>query len=191
MAEFEVKIRNLETGEMLVAGMPDSDAAIAWLEERPKNIEIVSVLSECSPAQSKRLKEAMRPYDEDEMKLKAEYDRKATKAAMDQYAKEMQDMQAMQAAAEASDGAELDPNRPISVRYEVDVGFSVVDDSRPLTDAATAACIAWIEERNSWVKDKGQIVGEAHIDVWPGDVPEGDEEKRVLDGGRFFPLLAN
>ncbi len=191
MAEFEVKVRNLETGEVLVAGMPDSDTALAWLKERPKNIEIVSVLSECSPAESKRLKEAMRPYDADEMKLKAEYDRKAQKAAMDQYAKEMQEMQAMQAAAEADGGGELDPNRPLSVRYEVDAGFSVVDDTRPLTDAAKAACLAWIEERNSWIKDKGQLVGEAHIEVWPNDVPEGDEDKRVLDGGRFFPLLVN
>jgi len=190
MADFEVKVRNLETGEMLVAGMPDAETAIAWLKERPQNLEIVSLISECSPADSQRLKDAMRPYDEAEMKLKAEYDQKATKAAMEQYAKEMQEMQELQAA--AADGDEdLDPNRPMSVRYEVDGGFSVVDDTRPLSDAAKAACLAWVEERNAWVKDKGQIVGEAHLDVWPGDVPEGDEGKRVLEGGRFFPLLAN
>ncbi len=65
MADFEVKVRNLETGEMLVAGMPDSDHCIEWPRERPKNLEIVSVLSDTSPAESRRLKEAMRPYDAD------------------------------------------------------------------------------------------------------------------------------
>ncbi len=81
MADFEVKVRNLETGEMLVAGMPDAESCIAWLRERPKNVEIVSVLSETSPTERSRLKEAMRPYDEDELALKADYDKKAAEAA--------------------------------------------------------------------------------------------------------------
>ena len=191
MADFEVKVRNLETGEMLVATMPDSDAAIEWLKERPRNMEIVSVLSEMSPAESHRLKEAMRPYDADEMKLKSEFDRRATKAAMDQYAREMAQMQKLQAAAE-SEAGDLDPNRPLSVRYDSESGFVVVDDTRKLTEAAEAACIVWIRERNSWIKSKGQMIGEAHLEVWPNEVPGGEgEDKRVLEGGRFFPLLAN
>lgn len=190
MADFEVKVRNLETGEMLVAGMPDCETCIQWLKERPKNIEIVTVLSDVSPADSARLKEAMRPYDEDEMKLKAEYDKKATEAAMRAYQREMVQMEALQSAAEENE-AELDPNRPISVKYDADTGLVAVEDTREIPPAARAACMAWIEERNSWVRDKGQLVGEAHLEVWPHEVPGGDEEQRVLEGGRFFPRLIN
>jgi len=189
MSDFEVKVRNLETGEMLVAGMPDAESCIQWLEERPKNIEIVSVLSDCSPADSRRMKEAMRPYDEDELKLKAKFDEESMKAAAEQYGREMQQMEALQEA--SKDESELDPNRPISVKYEVDEGLVVVDDSRELTEAAKKACLAWVEERNAWVADKDQIIGEAHLEVWPNEVPGGDEANRVLEGGRFFPRLAN
>lgn len=190
MADFEVKVRNLETGEMLVAGMPDCDTCIEWLRERPQNLEIVSVLSDTSPADSRRLKEAMRPYDAGELKLKAAFDKKNVQAAMEQYGKEMELIEGLQKDAKA-DAGDLDPNRPISVRYEVDTGLTVVEDTRPLTDAAKKACMAWIEERNGWIKDKDQMVGEAHLEVWPNDVPDGDESKRVLEGGQFFPRLAN
>jgi len=190
MADFQVKVRNLETGEMLVASMPDSDTAIEWLKERPKNVEIVSVLSDTSPAESARLKEAMRPYDMEEMKLKEAFDRKAAEAALEQYGKELEMIEQAQAEADGEQD-ELDPNRPISVKYDMDDGLVVVEDKRELTDAAKAACMAWIEERSGWIKDKGQTVGEAHIDVWPNEVPGGDEEKRVLEGSRFFPRLIN
>ena len=189
MAEFEVKVRNLETGEMLVASMPDCDTCIEWLRERPQNIEIVSVLSDVSPAESRRLKEAMRPYDDGELALKEAYDRKAHAAAMEQYGKELEIIEGLQK--DSKDDSDLDPDRPLSVRYEVDGGLTVVDDTRKITEAAKKACLAWIEERNAWVKDKGQLVGEAHLEVWPNDVPEGDESKRVLEGGRFFPRLVN
>lgn len=188
MADFEVKVRNLETGEMLVAGMPDSDHCIEWLRERPKNLEIVSVLSDTSPAESRRLKEAMRPYDADELALKAAYDKKQLTAAMEQYTKELEQIEGLQK--EGEDESGLDPNRPMSVRYDMDSGLSVVEDKRPLTEAARKACLAWIEVRNGWIKDKEQVVGEAHLEVWPNAVPEGTEDKRVLEGGRFFPRLA-
>lgn len=190
MADFEVKVRNLETGEMLVASMPDADTCCEWLRERPKNIEIVSVLSETSPVEQVRLKESMRPYDEDEMRLKAEYDRKTAAAAMKKYGEELEFIESAQAQADKDQG-DVDPNSPLSVRYEMNEGLSVVDDKRALTDAARAACLAWIDERNAWIKDKGQVVGEAHLEVWPNDVPDGDDARRVLEGGRFFPRLAS
>ncbi len=189
MADFEVKVRNLETGEMLVASMPDCETCIEWLKERPENIEIVSVLSDVSPADSRRLKEAMRPYDAGELALKEAYDKKVHAAQMEQYGKELEIIEGLQK--ESKDESDLDPNRPLSVRYEVDAGFSVVDDTRALTEAARKACQAWIDERNDWVRAKGQLVGEAHLEVWPNDVPDGDETQRVLEGGRFFPRLAN
>ena len=188
MADFEVKIRNLETGEMLVASMKDCDEAIRWLEERPKNMEIVSVLSDTSPGEQRRLKEAMRPYDAEELALKEEFDRRTAAAMLQQYNKELEQIETAQ---EQAGGEDLDPDRPIAVKYEIDTGLTVVDDDRALTEAARAACLAWIDERNGWIKDKGQLVGEAHLEVWPNDVPDGEEARRVLEGGRFFPRLVN
>ncbi len=189
MADFEVKVRNLETGEMLVASMPDAKTCIEWLKERPKNLEIVSVLSDVSPADSRRMKEAMRPYDKDELALREEYERKQTAAQMEQYGKELELIEGLQK--EAKDESGLDPKRPLSVRYDADTGLTVVEDSRPITEKARKACMAWIDERNAWIAAKGQLVGEAHLEVWPDEIPGGDESERVLEGGRFFPRLVN
>jgi len=126
---------------------------------------------------------------EDELKLKAKFDKEAMKAAAEAYGREMQQMEALQQ--ESKNAGDLDPNRPLSVKYEVDEGLTVVDDERELTEAAKKACLAWIAERNEWVADKDQIVGEAHLEVWPNEVPGDDEGARVLEGGRFFPRLAN
>lgn len=186
MADFDVKVRNLKTGEMLVASMADAEQCIEWLAERPPFIEIVSVLSDTSPAEQRRLKEAMRPYDAEELALKAAYDKKNAEALQARYAEELALIEQDQG--EPAD-PNADPNRPLAVKYEVDEGLRVVDDTRPITEAARAAVMAWIAERNEWVRDKGQIVGEAHLEVYPGPVPDGDESQRVLAGGRFFPRL--
>ncbi len=188
MADFEVKVRNLKTGEVMIASMPDVTTCLEWLKERPPMIEIISVLSDCSPADSQRMREAMRPYDSVERELKARYDAEAAARAQAAYARELQSIQSDQAAsAEALEG--MDPARPLAVKYDADEGFTVVDDNRELTAAARAACMAWIAERNEWVATKGQLVGEAHLEVWPLEVPDGDESKRVREGGRFFPRL--
>ena len=138
MAEFEVKVRNLKTGETLVASMADAEQCIAWLEERPPFIEILTVLSDVSPAESKRMKEAMRPYDSVERELKAKYDAELEAALQQRYQEEMALIEKGELGA---DDADADPNRPLAVKYEIDEGFTVVDDSRPLTDAARAACV--------------------------------------------------
>ena len=184
MADFDVKVRNLETGELLVASMGSADECCTWLAERPPNIEIVSVLSDTSPAEQRRLKESMRPYDEGELRLKEAYDRKTADALAKQYAEEMALIEGDKTPAIDPDA---DPNRPISVRYECDEGLQVVEDNRELTDAAKAAVLAWVAEREEWVKAKGQMIGEAHLEVYPNDVPEG--ETRVVEGGKFFPRL--
>jgi hypothetical protein len=186
MAEFEVKVRNLKTGETLVASMPDSAACIEWLSERPPYIEILTVLSDVSPADQRRLKEAMRPYDAEELALKRSFDMKRDAAMQAQYAEELAQIEKDRSEPVDPDA---DPDRPMSVKYEIDEGLTVVDDDRKITDAARDACLAWVKERNEWVAGKGQIVGEAHLEVYPGKVPEGDESARVLPGGRFYPRL--
>ncbi|HJL17719.1 MAG TPA: hypothetical protein RMH99_18790 [Sandaracinaceae bacterium LLY-WYZ-13_1] len=187
MAQFEVKVRNLKTGETLIASMEDCEQCIAWLSERPQNLEILGVLSDTSPAEQRRLKEAMRPYDAEELELKRKYDAEQQAAMNEAYQKELEKLENDQSASEPDPNA--DPDRPLSVKYEVDEGLTVVDDDRELTPAAEKAVRAWIEERNGWIADKGQLVGEAHLEVWPNEVPSGDESSRVLAGGRFFPRL--
>ena len=187
MAEFEVKVRNLKTGETMIASMADAEQCIAWLGERPPFIEILTVLSDVSPADQRRLKEAMRPYDDEEIALKKKYDQELAEALQKRYAEELA---LIESDKKGEVPADADPHRPLAVKYEVDEGLRVVDDDRELTDAAREACLAWVAERNEWVKGKGQIVGEAHLEVWPAEVPDGDESKRVLEGGRFFPRLA-
>jgi hypothetical protein len=182
MADFEVKVRNLETGEMLVASMPDCDTCVRWLAQRPRNVEIVTVLSATSGADRERLHAAMRPYDADELALKRRYDEARSAAAAAAYAEAMAKMQA-----EPAEDPNADPLRPMSIRYEVDAGLSCAGDSRPITQVVRDAVAAWVAERNEWIAGRGQIVGEAHIDVWPGEVPPG--ESRVCEGGRFYPRL--
>lgn len=186
MADFEVKVRDLRSGETMVATMTDAAHCAEWLTERPPFIEVLGVLSDTSPAEQLRLKEAMRPYDAEEMKLKAAYDKRTADALQAQYAAELAQME--QAPKQVED-PNADPNRPLAVRYEMNEGLRVVEDTREITDAARDACLAWVAERNTWIADKGQIIGEAHLEVWPNEIPDGDETKRVREGGRFFPRL--
>ena len=46
----------------------------------------------------------------------------------------------------------------------------------------------WIKERNTWVESRGQVIGIAKIQVWPGPLPEGQDERVVV--GTFVPILA-
>lgn len=182
MADFEVKVRNLETGETLIASMPDVDACVRWLEHRPENLEILTVLSTMSGLDRARLEAAMRPYDRGELALKRKYDEARAAAAAAAYAEGLAQMQA-----EPVEDPNADPNRPMSVRYEIDEGLSAAGDSRPINQAMRDAIQAWVDERNGWISSRRQMVGEAHLEVWPNEVPEG--ETRVREGGRFFPRL--
>jgi hypothetical protein len=182
MSTFDVKVRNLETGETLIASLPDCDTCVRWLSQRPRNVEILSVLSDTSGADRDRLHAAMRPYDEAELALKRKYDEARMAAAQEAYAAALRQMEAEQAAPENAD-----PMRPMPIRYEADEGLSC-GDGRAIPEVVREAVAAWVAERNGWVEGRGQIVGEAHLEVWPGDVPAGEE--RVREGGRFYPRQA-
>ncbi len=87
--------------------------------------------------------------------------------------------------------ASADPNRPMSIRWHFDEGYSIADpfDQREITDVAKRAVEAWIAERNTWVTDRGQMVVEATLTVYPGPVPSGMEMDRIQRGGQFVPGL--
>jgi hypothetical protein len=45
--------------------------------------------------------------------------------------------------------------------------------------------LEWVRERDGWVADRGLMVSEAVLTVWPGPLPKG--ETRVQPGGKFIP----
>jgi len=79
----------------------------------------------------------------------------------------------------------------MQIRYRFNAGLSVSDptDSRAITDEARRAATAWVEERNEWVQSRGQCVGEAALQVWPGPIPAGSRTERIITG-TFIPVTA-
>lgn len=188
MTGFQIKVRNLETDETLIATLDTYEDAVTWLGERPHLVEVVTVLSDVSPKQMRELKEAMRPYDEEEQGHLA----KRT-AQMAEALRAMREAETAHAKAEeerARDAARsADPSRPLKVRWTIEEGCANADafDERPVSAAAERAVVAWVHERDAWVADRGQFVAEAELEVYPHEVPEGQD--RVVRGGRFTPRL--
>lgn len=188
MAHFEMKVRRMKTGETMIATLDSFEDALAFLRERPDFLEVVSVLSDTSAADRGRLRDAMRPYSDEERALKDEFAAKHDAAVAEQMRKEMQEAQVLADKA-MRDAIAADPNRPMAVRWEIDEGYSVADpnDPREINDDVKRAIEAWVAERNTWIADRGQFVGEATVQVYPLDPPEG--EARVLQGGQFAARL--
>lgn len=174
----------MKTGETMIATLDSFEDALEFLRERPEFLEIVSVLSDTSAADRGRLRDAMRPYSAEERELKDEIAAKHDAAIAEQMRKEMQEAQALADKA-MRDAIAADPNRPMSVRWEINEGYSVADpnDPREINDEVKRAIEEWVAERNTWIADRGQFVGEATVQVYPLDPPAG--EARVLQGGQF------
>ena len=83
-----------------------------------------------------------------------------------------------------------DPKRAMEVRYRYDGSIAPVDpaDTRPITDEMRAAIMAWVAERNEWVESRNQVVGEAKMTVWPGELPKKGADR--VQSGSFVPVSA-
>ena len=186
MSKVSLRVRDLETGVERNVELDNVDAARQWLVQRPRSVEALGVASELDRETSLALKAAMRPLDEAELRLQRELDAAAEALRAK---REREGKAAELAAAEAHRTAarEADPNRPMQIRYRFDDGIKVAEhlDERPISDAAREAVDAWIAERNEWVSDRGQIVGEATVTVWPNAVPADSD--RILHG-TFIPV---
>ena len=81
-----------------------------------------------------------------------------------------------------------DPNRPMQISWSLEGDFAMMDpaDEREITPAAKEAVLEWVRERDGWVADRGLMVNEAVLTVWPGPLPKG--ESRVQPGGTFTPV---
>jgi hypothetical protein len=186
--KLDLYTRNLQTGEREQKVFESEDAAFEFLKNRPKYWEVLGVASHDVPPELNRaLRDAMRPLDAEEQVLE-----KQLEAAIAQADREREEKRRKEAADQAEKHRQemetADPNRPMMVRYRFneDLRLSDPTDPRAITDEARAAVMAWVEERASWVKDRGQIVGEATVTVHPGPLPDGVSDRVVT--GSFVPV---
>jgi hypothetical protein len=189
--KIDLRVRDLKKREDGMVSFEGEDAARAWLEARPPFVEVLGVASWSLPGDvSSRLKAAMRPLDDAEKLIVREIDLEEEKARLERdKAKREKDLLEAEAHKQAMKTA--DPNRPMEIHWTYDDGMKLSDqaDPRPINEEVKIAVLAWIEERNDWVRSRGQMVGEANLTVWPGKIPDSEGGERVK-AGRFFPCTA-
>lgn len=180
MATIELRVRNLETDEIGNAAFESERDAIAWLRARPHRMEVLGPATPMSDDVAGRLRAAMRPLDADERALVEATHRAAREAVRAQAEEERR--RADEAVAEARRAAAADPDRPLRLRWTYDGGLThaEVDDARPISPEVHASVLAWVRERDEWVRDRGQMVGDATCTVVGGEVVDG----------RFVPVTA-
>jgi hypothetical protein len=175
MPKIELLIRRLDTEEVLEAEFANERECESWLVERPDQVEVVKMLSKIEPELEARLRQAMRPLDLAEVMRRDQLN-----------AAKMQGARAARQGAEARPAESLDddPDRAMVVRWSTDKGFYLADESddREIPARVREAMQAWIDERNTWVRDRGQYVSAAIATVEPAEDHDGD---RVHPGGRF------
>lgn len=188
--KIDLQIRDLETGNTSQMAFESIEVAKSWLEQRPKYIEVLGVASHHIPAEvSDQLKAARRALDDDEKELIEKHDQ-ALEAAHLEAAKARQREEAASVEKHRQEMAGLDANAPMKLRFLFNKGVCVADtaDKREPSQACLAAVKAWIEERNSWVESRGQVVGDANIEVYPGELPDGTDDPII--SGTFVPVSA-
>lgn len=188
-----LRVRSLYTGEATLETLPDESAALKWLSQRPRFLEVLGTKpGEEIPADlTAKLRAAARPLDPEELVTRH---RLEARLAEDEELKAMerrrQELEAARAHRETM--ATLDPLRPMEVNYRFDrTELAIVDESddRAISPEAAEAVMAWVAERASWVRSRRQVVGEAKVVVYPGALPGKAHGERVLSG-TFIPITA-
>ncbi|MFO0589296.1 MAG: hypothetical protein U0441_17290 [Polyangiaceae bacterium] len=190
MPKITLKLQDLKTGQTSFHELESEEAAIAYLQERPRFTDVLGVVFEgLTREQNARLKAAMKPLDDEERDAEAQLKVAAMKAAEEAEARRMMDEEAANAAHRAALRT-ADPNRLMDIRYRYDTGVAHMDpgDAREIPAEAMAAIEAWIAERNEWVESRGQCVGEAKLQVWPGPLPRPGMDR--IHSGSFVPVAA-
>lgn len=189
---LQLKIRDIRTGQAQVAEFQSVADAEAWLRERPRFVEVLgpSRHGAIPPVDEMRLRDAMRPLDEEERMAQAEQDLRSAEAIRKAMAGEQERMR-KETEARREANRDADPNRPLVVSWERGKTMRNADpaDDREVTEAARRAVLAWVAERDTWVHPRGQYVVNAQVVVWPGPLPDGvGEDERVQPGGQFNVL---
>ena len=85
--------------------------------------------------------------------------------------------------------------RLLATGHRVTIYNRSAERSLPLTDkgarvaaSAREAVEAFVAERATWVKDRNQMVGEARVELYPTELPEGVTERVI--SGTFVPVAA-
>jgi hypothetical protein len=179
MPKIELLIRRLDTEEVLEAEFASEDECEAWLVERPDQMEVVKMLSKVDAELEARLRQAMRPLDLAEVMRRDQIN--AAKIAEARAARQQAEAAA---GAEPAETEDEDPQRAMVVRWSTDKGLYLADeaDKREIPERVRDAMQAWIDERNTWVRDRGQYVSAAIATV---EIIEDYDGDRVHPGGRF------
>ncbi len=171
MATIELCVRNLETGDAGVVTFADEEAAIAWLRDRPRLVDVLGPAHPLGEEIEARMRGTMRPLDAVELayEKQAADDRRAALRAM----AEAEGRRAAERAPAPTEDAPA--NRPMRVRWTYDGGIQHAEpgDVRVIPVEAQAAVLAWVSERNEWVEGRGQMVGDARCTVVGGAVVDG------------------
>ncbi len=186
MANFQIKVRNLQNDETLIATLDSHEDAVTYLETRPQFIEVITVLSSTSVKEKGALQSAMRPYDDEERALMAKRSSRMEEFIKQQRTEAEAAMATMDARAR-EEAEQAGPDRPMRVHWDIEEGYRVDDDfdERPISDDMQSAIQEWVVERNTWVEDRGQYVADATVQIYPNEVPPGKD--RILSGGTFTP----
>lgn len=186
---IQLRIRNLQSREVGVAGFETEAEAHLWLKSRPRFVEVMGMAGQANVAAEvqERLRKAMRPLDPDEQIAEREMELAIEKEDLERE-KAARAHEAEQQARHQEAQRTADPERLMEVRWRFDSGMVLTDahDPRAISDAAREAILAWIAERNEWVAGRGQIVGECTVKVWPGKLPPKETER--VKEGRFVPV---
>ena len=191
MEKLTLRLRALESGDRSTLEFDDEAAATAWLRARPRFVEVLGVAHlDLDPALDARLRAALRPLDPEERERERELEARLDAEARAKNA-EAQKHEAASAAAHRAATASADVDRPMEIHFRYDRDLEIADgaDLRPITAEARAAVLEWVHERNQWVKDRGQVVGDAKVTVWPGPLPASAGGERVK-AGTFIPVTA-
>ncbi|MEM6788191.1 MAG: hypothetical protein AAF928_07775 [Myxococcota bacterium] len=187
---IDLQIRDLNDGATSHRSFDSAEACERWLTERPKLTEVLGLRSEAVPHEvNERLKAACRPLDAEETARATQLDRAAdeARAAAAEARRREEEAAAEKHRAAMSD---LPADAPMKLRYRYDRGVAVAEagDSRTPSAACLAAVEAWLEERNGWVEGRGQVVGDANLEVYPGALPDGVDDPIIV--GTFIPVTA-
>lgn len=189
MGKLDLRVRDLNSGVSSLVSFDSEEAATAWLTARPKFIEVLGVATlGLDNDANNRLKASLRPLDPEEKVLE-----RRLEAAIDAVTREREEEKNRREreASEAHRAAlrSADPNRMMEVHWTFNADMTLVDpaDERKIPDEAREAVLAWVRERDEWVKDRNQVVGDAKVMVWPGPVPKGEER---VKRGTFIPVTA-
>jgi hypothetical protein len=182
MPVVTLNLRDLKSGQRMLADFETLDACVEWLRARPRFVDVLGPTDEhISVEVDQMLRSALRPLDEDERNLVAERQQRQAAELAAAHAERCAEVQAQVERKMAS----LGPDDAMHVSWVR--GGAVVNaepmDQRAVPRVVVDAVALWVAERNEWVHARGQRVRAVSVVVWPGAVPAGEE--RVHPGGQF------